>query len=119
MARFEKQLTAAGLVLKKLHGKVLASLSLKTNTGGHCGNPLCWHETRRPQSSFRLNSPRQVKWQEIKTGTYAALPAGFFLRVVVQLALYRLAAFGGEQPFGFRRVDYILGHLFGHIWIWL
>lgn len=41
------------------------------------------------------------------------------LYVVVQLALYRLAAFGGEQPLRFREIDEIISHLIGHIWIWL
>lgn len=43
----------------------------------------------------------------------------FPLRVVVQLALYRLAAFGGEQTLGFREIDDIAGHLIGHVWLWL
>lgn len=40
------------------------------------------------------------------------------LTVVVQLALYRFAAFDSEHSLGFWEVDQISGHLVGHIVVW-
>lgn len=40
---------------------------------------------------------------------------GWTLCVVVQLALYRLAAFDGEHPLRFGEIDQVSGHLVGDV----